>query len=248
MLGISKLPFTFNYLAVAIMNNINPEENRLTFLSEAEIFLQESKLPEALNLAESRLKIFPLDVDARVVAAKALISMGKVEETRNILHEIEEIISGLSFFYIRMGDLYGEKGFYRDAAICYEKFISLNPNSDRAREIVEKISFLEQEEPRITEPDETADHETILKPDFYTVTLANLYIKQGHFKMAAEVLEKILEYEPDNALVRTKLDTVKTAIALKSSVRGDVFQSDYLTETLTRWLENIGRLKKNATE
>lgn len=230
------------------MENNNPEENRLQFLSEAEIFLQESKLPEALSLAEARLKNFPLDVDARIVAANVLIGMGMVEETRNILHEVEEIISGLSMIYIRMGDLYGKKGFYRDAAVCYEKFISLNPNSDKAKEVVEKISLLEQEEPLVTEIDETADHETIPKPDFHTVTLADLYIKQGHFKMAAEVLEKILEYEPDNDLVRTKLDTLKTAIALKSSSRGDVVRSDHLAETLTRWLENIDRLKKNAAE
>ena len=230
------------------MENNNFEEKRLKFLSEAEIFLQEGKLPEALSLAEARLKNFPLDVDARIIAVKALIGMGRVEETRNILHEVEEIISGLSLIYIRMGDIYGKKSFYRDAAVCYEKFISLNPNSDKAKEVVEKISLLEQEEPLITEIDETADHETIPRPDFHTVTLADLYIKQGHFKMAAEILEKILQYDPDNNLVRTKLDTVKTAIALKSSARGDVVQSDHLAETLTRWLENIDRLKKNAAK
>ena len=230
------------------MENNNLEENRLKFLSEAEIFLQEGKLPEALSLAEARLKNFPLDVDARIIAVKALIGMGRVEENRNILHEVEEIISGLSLIYIRMGDIYGKKSFYRDAAVCYEKFISLNPNSDKAKEVVEKISLLEQEEPLITEIDETADHEPIPRPDFHTVTLADLYIKQGHFKMAAEILEKILQYDPDNNLVRTKLDTVKTAIALKSSARGDVVQSDHLAETLTRWLENIDRLKKNAAK
>jgi tetratricopeptide (TPR) repeat protein len=210
------------------MENNNPEENRLKFLSEAEIFLQESNLPEALSLAEARMKNFPLDVDARIVAAKALIGMGRVDETGNILHDVEKIISGLSLIYIRIGDIYGKKGFYRDAAVCYEKYISLNPNSDKVKEVIEKISLLEQEEPLLSEIDETAGDKTIAKPDFHTVTLADLYIRQGHFKMAAEVLEKMLEYEPDNDLVKTKLDTVKTAIALKSSARGDVVQPDHL--------------------
>jgi predicted transcriptional regulator len=66
--------------------------------------------------------------------------------------------------------------------------------------------------------------------------------------MAAEVLEKILDKEPENVLARAKLDTVTTAIALKSSVNGDIVQSDNLAETLTRWLENIDRLKKHAAE
>jgi tetratricopeptide (TPR) repeat protein len=224
----------------------------LRFLSETKILLQEGKMPEALSLAEARLTSFPLDVDARVVAANALIKMGRVEETKNILHEVEEFILGLSMVYIQMGDIYRENGFYQDTVVCYEKFISFNPNSDKVKEIVEKIFLLEQEEPLATEIDETEGHETLSKPDFHTVTLADLYIKQGHFKMAAEILEKILKYEPDNDLVRTKLDMVKTAITLKSSARGDVVTSDsdtnHLAETLARWLENIDRLKKNAAE
>jgi tetratricopeptide (TPR) repeat protein len=252
VLGILQLSSTFNYLAVNIMENNNPEENHLRFLSETEILLQEGKMPEALSLAEARLISFPLDVNARVVAANALINMGRIEEARNILHEVEEIILGLSMVYIQMGDIYGKNGLYQDAVVCYEKFISFNPNSDKAKEVVDKIFLLEQEEPLATEIDETEDHETLPKPDFHTVTLAGLYIKQGHFKMAAEVLEKILKYDPDNDLVRAKLDTVKTAIALKSSARGDVVLSapdtNHLAETLARWLENIDRLKKNATK
>ena len=65
--------------------------------------------------------------------------------------------------------------------------------------------------------------------------------------MAAEILGKILEKEPENVLARTKLDTVTTALALKSSVNGDIVQSDNLAKTLSCWLENIDRLKKHAT-
>jgi Tfp pilus assembly protein FimV len=95
---------------------------------------------------------------------------------------------------------------------------------------------------------DSTDNENTSKPEFYTVTLADLYIKQGHFKMAAEVLEKILEEEPENVLARTKLDTITTAIALKSPVNGDIVQSDNLAKTLSCWLENINRLKKHAAE
>lgn len=229
------------------MDNNNAEKDRANFLSEAEILLQQNKLSEALILAEERLRRLPLDVDARVVAGNVFIGMGKVDEARDVLREVEGIISGLSLIYVRMGDIYGEKGFYRDAVICYQKYISLNPTSDKAKEVVGKIALLEQEEPLITEID-SIDNENFPKPEFYTVTLADLYIKQGHFKMAAEVLEKILEKEPENVPARTKLDTVITAIALKSSVNGDIVQFDNLAKTLSCWLENINRLKKDATE
>jgi tetratricopeptide (TPR) repeat protein len=229
------------------MNNNNAEKDRVNFLSEAEILLQQNKFPEALSLAEARLRRLPLDVDARVIASNVFIGMGRVDDARDILRKVEEIISGLSLIYVRMGDIYAEKGFYRDAVICYQKYISSNPTSDKAEEVVGKIAFLEQEEPLFTDMDST-DNENTPKPEFFTVTLADLYIQQGHFKMAAEILKKILEKEPENVLARAKLDTVTAATALKSSVNGDIVQSDNLAKTLSLWLENINRLKKHAAE
>ena len=229
------------------MDNNNAEKDRMNFLDQAEDLLQHNMFSEALSLADARLARLPLDVDARVIASNVFIGMGRVDEARDVLREVEKIISGLSLVYVRVGDIYREKGFYRDAVICYQKYISWNPTSDKAEEVVGKIALLEQEEPLIADMDST-DNENTSKPEFYTVTLADLYIKQGHFKMAAEVLEKILEEEPENVLARTKLDTITTAIALKSPVNGDIVQSDNLAKTLSCWLENINRLKKHAAE
>jgi tetratricopeptide (TPR) repeat protein len=155
------------------MENNDSEKDRVNFLSEAEILLQQNKLPEALSLAEERLKRLPLDVDARVIAGNVFIGMGRVDEARDVLREVGEIISGLSLIYVRMGDIYGEKGFYRDAVICYQKYISLNPTSEKTKEVVGKIALLEQEEPLITDMDST-DNENTPKPEFYTVTLAEI--------------------------------------------------------------------------
>ena len=229
------------------MDNNNAEKDRMNFFDQAEDLLQHNMFSEALSLAEERLRSWPVDVDAHVVAGNALIGLGRVEEARDILQNVEELILGLSLIYVRMGDIYVKKGFYRDAVICYQKYISLNPTSDKTKEVIGKIALLEQEEPLLTEIDST-DNENTPKPEFYTVTLADLYIKQGHFKMAAEVLEKILEKEPENVLAKAKLDTVTTAIALKSSVNGDIVQFDNLAKTLSCWLENITKLKKNAAE
>ena len=229
------------------MDNNNAEKDRMNFFDQAEDLLQHNMFSEALSLAEERLRSWPVDVDAHVVAGNALIGLGRVEEARDILQNVEELILGLSLIYVRMGDIYMKKGFYRDAVICYQKYISLNPTSDKTKEVIGKIALLEQEEPLLTEIDST-DNENTPKPEFYTVTLADLYIKQGHFKMAAEVLEKILEKEPENVLAKAKLDTVTTAIALKSSVNGDIVQFDNLAKTLSCWLENITKLKKNAAE
>ncbi|HDQ03377.1 MAG TPA: tetratricopeptide repeat protein [Deltaproteobacteria bacterium] len=226
-----------------------PEEDRLFFLSEAEILLQQNKLPEALNLARERLRRFPFDVDARVIAAKVFIGMDNATEAQNILREVEDIISGLSTLYMRMGDIYLESGLHRDAKICYEKFIWLNPNSDKAKEIIENIVFLEQQEPLLAETEEDDDYYGSHKPEFGTITMADLYIRQGHFSMAAEILQNILQDDPDNDLAKAKLEAVSTAMSLQSRAKNrPVENRDNVAAALTRWLENINRLKNDETE
>ncbi len=65
--------------------------------------------------------------------------------------------------------------------------------------------------------------------------------------MAAEILEKIINNEPANEIAKSKLDTVNTAMALQASAKADAAQADFLIDIMTRWLENINRLKNNGS-
>jgi thioredoxin-like negative regulator of GroEL len=78
------------------MDNNNAEKDRMNFLDQAEDLLQHNMFSEALSLAEARLARLPLDVDARVIAGNVFIGMGRVDEVRDVLREVEKIISGLS--------------------------------------------------------------------------------------------------------------------------------------------------------
>jgi len=130
--------------------------------------------------------------------------------------------------------------------MCYQKFLSLNPHAENFGEVAEKIALLQREESRALEVDES-DSADISKPEFYTITLAELYIQQGHLKMAADILAEIIKREPSNVQARVKLDTVEAALVLKSSPGGTVALTDNLINILSCWLDNIGRLKKHAT-
>jgi tetratricopeptide (TPR) repeat protein len=228
------------------MDNNNFEEDRTNFMNQAESFLQQNLLSQTLAIAEQRLKQFPADVDAHVIAGDVLARMGRIDEALDILRKVEKIISDLSVVYVRIGDIYQKNGFNRDASICYQKYNALNPTVDQTKEITEKLILPEQEESPRAEIEETGDI-NLPRPDFYTVTLADLYIKQGHLKMAAEVLQEIIRKEPANIQAGAKLDTVKAAISLKSAAGDKVTGSGDLINILSRWLENVGRIKNNAT-
>jgi tetratricopeptide (TPR) repeat protein len=229
------------------MENNTFEKDRSNFLSEAEILLEQNKLMEAFNLAKERLRSFPADADAHVVAGNSLLGMGRVDEARDVLQEVGEIISGLSLVYDRMGDIYRKKGFHQDAAVCYEKFISLHPGAEDARKVIEKMILLEQEDQPVPEVGMIYD-ENIPDPELFTVTLAELYIKQGHLQVAAEILKEIIEREPQNSQAVAKLDSLTAELAPKSSASAKFVESNNLIKTLSSWLKNIDRLKMHAAE
>ena len=229
------------------MENNTFEQDRSDFLCEAEKLLQQNKLQEAFNLAGERLRSLPADADAHVVAGHALLGMGRVDESRDILREVGEMISGLAFVYDRLGDIYRKKGFHQDAAVCYEKFISLHPGVEDARKVIGKMILLEQEDQPVTEGGIIYD-ENIPDPELFTVTLAELYIKQGHLQVAAEILKEIIWREPQNSQAVAKLDSLMAELAPKSSASAKFVESNNLIKTLTSWLKNIDRLKMHVAE
>jgi Tfp pilus assembly protein PilF len=78
--------------------------------------------------------------------------------------------------------------------------------------------------------------------DFQTVTLAELYIRQGHLRPAAEVLEAIIRKDPGQEKAAAMLREVWEKIYREESGKKD---TEVATE-LSRWLDNIGRLRGHA--
>jgi tetratricopeptide (TPR) repeat protein len=229
------------------MENNTWDKDHSNFLYAAEKLLEQNKLQEVLNLAGERLRSFPADADAHVVAANALLGMGRVDEAHDVLQEVGEIISRLAFVYDRVGDIYRKKGFHQDAAVCYEKFISLHPGAEDARKVIEKMILLEQEDQPVTEVGMIFD-ENIPAPELFTVTLAELYLKQGHLQAATEILKEIISRDPQNSLAAAKLDSIKTILDPGSSPDDKYVETANVIKTLTAWLKNIDRLKMHAAE
>jgi len=225
------------------MFTLSFEEDRRYFLSQAENLFGQNLLPEALILAEKQRVCNPLDVEAHVLVGNILIRMGELDQARDILMQVDQTISELSLVYARMADIFSEKGLTSDAAICHRKFINLNPISQQAAEIAEKLSSLEKQESDATGIENAGIH----KPQFYTMTLAELYIKQDHLQMAKEVLAEIVKREPENIIAAAKLDSVKAVMSKEKAGSMEQADHDNLVETLSGWLANIDRLNTHAT-
>lgn len=226
-------------------------KEREEFLSLAEAYIDQNLYKEALRVAESWLKNYPIDADVHIIRCHALLKMGKLDRVSEVLDNLENAILQLSRIYNRVGDLCLSGGLIQEAIKFYRKFIAMNPDSPLARDLSEKINYL------VSAVDETStgcDKDTYnninqVSSDFYTTTLAELYITQGHIDMAADVLKELLKRDPQNQLVANRLNDIR---AMMNDGIGEekplpVSHNEGVIQELSRWLKNIDRLKGYAS-
>lgn len=217
-------------------------QSRRAFLEEAETLLKAGDGRAALALAGARLERLPGDPDARIVICRTHILQGKLDEAGEMLHEMEELLAGLSQIYRDLGDIFLEKGMPESTRIYYRKFISLNPGTPDALEVAERIRDIP--EPRGSDDGAGAEAEetTRVPDDFQTVTLAELYIRQGHLQLAGEVLEAVLKKDPQQEGAAKRLREVTEMLGGE----GAAAKKAQVISELARWLDNIGRMHGHA--
>jgi tetratricopeptide (TPR) repeat protein len=191
-------------------------QERKAFMEATEAFLHKSDYLTVLSLAEARLKRMPGDMDARIVICRVWIEQEKFEEAEEMLREMGDILASLSQIYTHMGDIYLKKGMPESAQTFYRMFVSVNPDTPMAREISERIKGVPRQ--RATNDGAIADKEEAAQvPDgLQTVTLAELYVRQGHLQMAEEVLAAILNKGPHHPKAAEMLRDVRERIAAQA--------------------------------
>lgn len=217
-------------------------QGREEFLSKAETYLDQDLSDMAIALAEERLDRFPGDVDARIILGSSLINTGKMDEALEVLRSVEDDIIKWSSVFKSLGDIYQEKGLTEKAIQDYQSFISLNPDSPITKDVHAKLDYLTGSTAQNDlMPEELDDSIEQVSPDFYTITLAELYKKQGHLEMASKVLGEILKTDSGNFKAAEMLKDVKTTLEWeKSKVLLEEKQALVINE-LNRWLGNLKR-------
>ena len=218
----------------------NNRQERKSFLSQVEAYLGRNEVLAVLNLAQARLKRTPGDLDARIMICRVWLLQGRLDEARDMLNEMEEILASFSHVYACMGDICMKRGMREAAEDYYGKFKVLNPGAPLVRDMSERLKGIEE----LHETDEEGETEEAagIPSDFQTVTLAELYIRQGHFRPAEEVLDKIIGEDPQNEKAAALLTEVREQLRREVSAQPDAAA----IAELSRWLDNIGRLRGHA--
>ena len=232
------------------MAQIDQKEKEL-FLAKAQAFLDNDLYQEAEELAESRLSNQPKDIDAKVILCQAWMRTGRIHKVKAMLRDVEQVITDLSRLYLVMGDMCWKGGLTQEAIRFYRRFLTLNPDSEWAKEVWKKLNTLEGVQDQqpfqgVVEDVEEKVEEAQISSDLYTLTLAELYIRQDHYDMARKVLEAILQKEPGNQKAGSMIQEIDQL--LNDRIEKDLARErkNHLANELTRWLQNLTRMNGQA--
>ena len=160
------------------MDTDRPDEKRFD-PQEAQVFLNENRYDDAVKMAEARLAQVPGDVEATIILCQGLLRLGKLDRLRDLLKEVDDTIGRLSQVYQQLGTLCGKSGLNAESLNFFHKYnaltVALSPEENWR--LPETTVNVEVEEADVEEKGE-------ISPEFYTITLADLYTQQGHYAMA----------------------------------------------------------------
>jgi len=131
------------------MDHYNLREGRSIFLDQFKNLLKENRIPEALALAQERLKQVPVDADAYLAAGEALVALELQTELRRMLQDLEDHVAALSDVLIRMRTICAEKDDLRFAGLRHPQPEGLNfsdkplDSFHRAKTALEDINKME---------------------------------------------------------------------------------------------------------
>lgn len=213
------------------------------FPVRAERLLEQGQFESVRRLAEERLVRVPSDLESKIFLCRALLGMDDLELAVPLIDELESTIQSAARVYRDAGDSFARNGRPGEAAFFYRKYLCLNPEDSDAEGIsVRMDSPGDGDGDGPSGPDGLYDRVEEVDSQFRTVTLADLFVRQGHVDMARGVLEEILKRDPNHEEARERL-------AVLTGGEARIFSSrrNRLAGELARWLQNVDRLKTHGT-
>jgi tetratricopeptide (TPR) repeat protein len=172
-------------------------------------YLAEGKYSRAVEICRDNLAEKADLLSARLIYARTLYCAGQresaAEQFYSILAHDPENLVALKF----MGDIKNDSGDTVTALSYYRRVLEIDPDcrglsspvQRQRRETTQTITLVRQAEPVNAGTKETSELRRI---QFYTETIGDLYLAQGHSRMAAEVF-RVLSKSNDNPRLAEKL-------------------------------------------
>ncbi len=192
--------------------------NKTKVLSSAERFVQQGKLQNAIAEYEKIVKEDPKDLTVLNTIGDLYARVGNSERAAS--------------YFRRVGDAYAADGFTVKAIAMYKKLTKLNP---AAGECVAKLAELYTQQGLYN--DARSQY----------VQIADQHLRKGELEQAVQIFKKMLELDPENTAMQSKLADIYVRLGKKSEAR-DIFfraaESLLARGALDQADENLDRVLK----
>ena len=164
--------------------------NKVKVLAQAEKFVQQGKLPNAIAEYEKIVKEDPKDLTVLNTIGDLYARVGNNDEA--------------TYYFKKVGDQYAQNGFAVKAIAIYKKLTKIGPYSS---ENITKLAELYGQQGLFNDA------------RVHYMMVADHLLKTGDNNQAARVFQKILELDPENAHTQAKLADLYQKLGKKDEAR-----------------------------
>jgi len=164
--------------------------NKVKVLAQAEKFVQQGKLPNAIAEYEKVIKEDPKDLTVLNTIGDLNARVGNNEQA--------------TYYFKKVGDMYAQNGFAVKAIAIYKKLTKISPYS---AENTTKLAELYGQQGLFNDA------------RVHYMQVADQLLKSGDNNQAARIFQKILELDPENAHTQAKLADLYQKLGKKDEAR-----------------------------
>src|SRR5579871_178170 len=190
--------------------------NKVKVLAQAEKFVQQGKLPNAISEYEKIIKEDPKDLTVLNTIGDLYARVGNNDQA--------------TYYFKKVGDQYAQNGFAVKAIAIYKKLTKIGPyNSENTTKLAELYG----------------QQGLYNDARVHYMQVADQLLKSGDNSQAARVFQKILELDPENAHTQAKLADLYTKLGKKDEARNIYYsaaESLYARGSYTAAEEALGKV------
>jgi tetratricopeptide (TPR) repeat protein len=197
-----------------LKKKLEDDPNSLVFAPLAEAYRRDGSLDEAYSVCSKGLEKNPDYSNGHLVLGRIYQGQTKLDNAVFEFKKVLEFDPENLMAHSLLGSLFMQKSDFKAAIDEYQAILTLTPDDDETQKLlkvaIEKAANVSQTESSIKESVVEREPNSA---SMASITMAELYLKQGHLGKAIETYEELLKKEPNNANVKQKLiDLKKTTV------------------------------------
>jgi tetratricopeptide (TPR) repeat protein len=198
-----------------LKKKLEDDPNSLVFAPLAEAYRKEGSLEDAYRVCSKGLEKNPDYSNGHLVLGRIYQGQSKLDNAVLEFKKVLEFDPENLMAHSLLGLLFMQKSDFKAAIDEYQAILTLTPDDDETQKLlkiaIEKAANVSQVESTVKQvPAEKEEN----SHGMASITMAELYLKQGHQDKAIETYEELLKKEPNNTNAKQKLIDLRKMVVV----------------------------------